>query len=209
MLEAIASTGTGLSSARNPLHLEMLRDGISIPQRLASEGSNIHNELNPMTYRELQDLLPRNKEDSERANYLSSLDYETIRPVVYPMLQWLRTYPSPVAEAFIEFFVKNGDFAKAEVCEAFIHKQQSHWRFVMVTHIMPNWSREAVETQRVPLGQMVTCSGEPEIALMAIRLLAMHDLAEREWLTGWLSFISERLERNLEDAKEIECQYFL
>jgi len=43
---------------------------------------------------------------------------------------------------------------------------------------------------------------------MTLRLLAMRDLTDKEWLKNWLSFLTERMERNLTEARQIAELYF-
>ena len=161
-----------------------------------------------MNKKELNELMPRNKDDQDRAKQIVSLGYPAVKPVVNEMLRWLRTYESPVANVFLSFFSEKGMLIAEEVNQALESSKQDHLKYVIVTKVLPQWHRDGIERLVHPLNMLVTQSGEPETALTSIKLLAKYDLNKKEWLKGWLEFITERLERNLADAREIRSQYF-
>ena len=57
---------------------------------------------------ELRELMPRNKNDEERAKYIVSLGYANLVPVINDMVRWLRVSDSSVADVFMNFFSENG-----------------------------------------------------------------------------------------------------
>ena len=161
-----------------------------------------------MDKKQFSEVMPHDKEDVERAKSLAALDYTSVRPIVPQMLRWLRTYPSPVARVFIEFFIRNGEAAAEEVEKTLRTSRHEHLKYAIVTQVLPEWPRSAVEKVSYPLQMLVTDTGAPETALMALRLLAKHDLGDKDGLRGWLRFIAERMERNLKDAAEIGTAHF-
>ena len=161
--------------------------------------------------------MPLNKADVERAKSLAALDYASVQPVAPEMLRWLKTYrvpgdrassESPVADMFIEFFISNSAAAVEEVGKALGTSRQDHLKYVIVTRLLPEWPRSAIELVKSPLAMLVTDSGQPETALMALQLLAKHNLSDKDWLRSWLDFITERMERNLREAHQIATIYF-
>lgn len=117
-----------------------------------------------MDKKQLRDLMPRNKNDAERARYIVSFPYEAVKPVVQEMLRWLRTYriseESPVAEVFIEFFVANALVAAEDVQKALSMSRQDHLKYVIVTQVLPEWPRPAVEQVTRSLTLMMTDSDD-------------------------------------------------
>ena len=152
--------------------------------------------------------MPRNKDDGDRAKYIVSLGYSNLEPVINDMLRWLRVSDSPVADVFIKFFSENGTQAADAVNEILKTSKLSILRYVIVTRVLPNWPRRAIENLQGSLSGFVTDSGEPETALMSLELLVKHNLAKKDWLKGWLEFITERLERNATEARKIKDTYF-
>ena len=166
-----------------------------------------------MTKGQLQALLPHSKTDVERAQTIARLDYATIKPVAYELLRWVRTYrvppeESPVAQIFIQFFIRHADAAVEDVEKALRTSKQDHWKYAIVTQILPEWPRSAIEPLKNNLAQLVTDTGNPETALMALRLLAKHALQDKEWLRSWLTYFVGRMEQNLCEAQQITDTYF-
>ena len=157
---------------------------------------------------ELKQLMPRNKDDEERAKYIVSLGYANLELVINDMLRWLRVSESPVADVFIDFFSKNGTLASAAISQILKTSRLSILRYVIVTRVLPNWPRQAIENLQGSLSGFVTDSGEPETALKSLELLIKHELGKKDWLKGWLEFITERLERNATEARKIRDTYF-
>jgi hypothetical protein len=157
---------------------------------------------------ELRQLMPRNKDDEERAQYIISLGYDNLKPVINDMVRWLRAADSPVAKIFIKFFSENGPLAVDDVHQVLRTTKLSILKYVIVTRVLPNWPRQAIENLEGSLTGLVTDSGEPETALMSLDLLAKHNLGKKDWLKSWLEFITERMERNAKEAKKIKDRYF-
>jgi hypothetical protein len=161
-----------------------------------------------MDKKQLRELMPRDKNDAARAHALVALGYPAIQPVVQEMLRWLRTCESPVAEVFIAFFAAHGPLVAGEVRDALRSSRQGHWKYVVVTRVLSEWSRPALEQVASELAVLMTHSEEPEMALMALKLLAQQELMEKEGLKQWLDFIADRMERNLTEARQIAAQYW-
>ena len=139
-----------------------------------------------MDKKQFHELMPRDKADAQRAEYLASLGYDAAKPVVSEMVRWLRTDPSPVADVFLRFFISHGDAAAEEIEKALTTSRHAHLKYVIVTKVLPEWPRSAVEVVSSPLAMLMMDSGEPETALMALELLSKHNLSEKDWLKGWL-----------------------
>jgi hypothetical protein len=170
-----------------------------------------------MDRKQLDALMPRDKTDTARAETLAALDYATVAPGVPAMLRWLRTFRVPgdrgseesrVAEIFIGFFIRHADAAGDAVEEVLRTSRQDHLKYVIVTRVLPEWPRSAIERVRQPLALLVTDTGQPETALMALQLLLQHGLGDGAWLNAWLVFSIERLDRNLREAHRIADTYF-
>ncbi len=157
--------------------------------------------------------MPFSKTDSERAQNLALLDYATVKPVSYELLRWVRTYrvpadESPVAQIFIHFFIRHADAAVEDVEKALRTSKLDSWKYAIVTQILPEWPRFAIDPLKNSLAQLVTDTGNPETALMALRILAKYYPQDREWLSGWLTYYVGRMERNLWEAHQITDTYF-
>jgi len=162
--------------------------------------------------------MPLNKADVEQAKKLAALDYASVKPVIPEMLRWLRTYRVPedptsgdslVADVFIEFFISNAAAAAEEVEKVLnTSSRQSHLKYVIVTRVLPQWPRFAVELVKDPLVMLVMDSSFPETALMALQLLAKHNLSDKKGLKTCLDFIAGRMERNLREAHQVANTYF-
>ena len=152
--------------------------------------------------------MPRDKNDAACAQALIALGYPATQPVIQEMLRWLRTDESPVAEVFIAFFAAHGLLVAEEVRDALRSSRQGHWKYVIVTRVLPEWPRPALEQVASELAVLMTHSEEPETALMALTLLTKYELMDKEGLKQWLDFIADRLERNLTEAKQIAAQYW-
>jgi hypothetical protein len=161
-----------------------------------------------MDKRHLRELMPQNKHDQERAMHIVSLGYDCVKPVVGEIIRWLRVPESSVAEVFIEFLIVNAADAAADVARTLKGPSHSHLRYVIASRVIPAWPRDAVEQVKHSLVMMVTNSSEPETALMAIQLLAKHDLYDKEWLRACLNYFIDRTERNLSEARKIAESYF-
>lgn len=166
-----------------------------------------------MNKEQLQALLPLNKADVERAQIIAMLDYGTIKPVAYELLRWVRTYrvppdESPVAQIFIQFFIRHADAAVEDVGKALRTSKLDHWKYAIVTQILPEWPRSAIDLLKTSLMPLVTETGNPETALMAIRILAKYYPEDREWLGVWLTYYVGRMEANLWEAQQIADTYF-
>jgi len=152
--------------------------------------------------------MPRHKDDVVRAIKLAAMDYYILEPVIPEMFRWLRTFKSPIADVFIEFFTRNAFIAAEDVGKMLSISKQEHLKYTIVTQVLPEWPASALVVVKSPLSMLVTHSGAPETALMTLRLLAMRDLTDKEWLKNWLSFLTERMERNLTEARQIAELYF-
>ncbi len=86
---------------------------------------------------------------------------------------------SPVADVFIEFFIRNADAAGEEVEKALRTSKQDTWKYVIVTKILSEWPPSAVDAVKESLTMMLNDSSNPETALMALQLLAKHDLCDK------------------------------
>lgn len=162
-----------------------------------------------MDKKQLRALMPRDKSDKERADYLVSLGYPIIKPVVPEMLRWLGRHDSAVADVFTEFFAANGMLAAEDVAKRLKAAKDDWLALIIVTKVLPQWPREAIELLTPnPLCLLITNSSEWETRLAAIELLAKHNLTDKEWLVAWLKFVTERLETKLGIARQIADTYF-
>lgn len=152
--------------------------------------------------------MPRNGDDVDRARYIVSLGYARLEPVINDMLRWLRVSESPVADVFIDFFSENGTLASEAVSRILRTSRLSVLRYVIVTRVLPDWPRQAIEKLEGSLSGFVTDSGEPETALKSLELMIKHELGNKDWLKGWLEFIMERMERNAAEARRIRETFY-
>lgn len=162
-----------------------------------------------MDKKQLRALMPRDKSDKERADYLVSLGYPIVKPVVPEMLRWLGRHDSAVADVFTEFFAASGILAAEDVAERLKATRDEWLTLMIVTKVVSQWPREAIGALTPnPLCWLITNSSEWETRLAAIELLAKHSLIDKEWLGAWLKFVTERLETKLGTARQIAERYF-
>ncbi len=161
-----------------------------------------------MDKRQLRDMMPVNKLDVDAAKRLTGLKYAETKTIAFEMLQLVRLPDSPVATVFVDYFIRNADLATAEVSRALSSSRPTHLKYVISRDILPQWPRSAIEAIAGPLVVLVTATESPETALMAIQLLASHDLGDREWLRRRLDFIEDRMARNMNEARAIKAKHF-
>ena len=77
-------------------------------------------------------------------------------------------------------------------------------KYIIVGQVLPAWSRDSVSVCASELWQLVTTnSGAFDTDLRSIQLFAKHQLAEREWLSGWLDFKRQAFERLTQLLEEV------
>ena len=148
--------------------------------------------------------MPKDSQDVETARELVSLGPASIAPVVHDMLRHLKDLQSPVAKIYWEFFARHGEPLAGEVAKFLRQAGMEYQKYVIVGWILPAWSRDAIRSCEGPLSQLVTTnSGAFDTDLRSIQLLAKHELAEREWLRGWLNFKREAFARLTNELEQI------
>lgn len=155
-----------------------------------------------MNKAELLRLLPRNKEDAVGATALVTLGYPTVEPILEQMLDWLRTNNSPVDLVMREFFASLGIPAVPAISRA-LRSRHDLLHYTVLEHVVRRWPTPAVTPLSTQLQSIATGSGFYGSDLIALRLLAEHQLAEPKWLAEWSTFKVKRLRELLCGAEEI------
>lgn len=155
---------------------------------------------------QLRRLMPRDADDVESARALMALGYPVLEPVLADMLRRLKDHNSPVADIFCEFFASLGAPAAHEIGRVLMSSRMPDLRHQLVSRVLPRWPREALAQVSAPLQMLVTHSDAFDTDLRCIRLLAQHQLADRQWLQDWLRFKCERMERHLAFARELVAE---
>jgi hypothetical protein len=120
------------------------------------------------------------------------------------MLRQLKNLASPVPKIYSEFFAAHGETFAEEVELILSRSGMEYQKYMIVSQILPHWSRESVSECVHPLRQLVTTnSGAFDTDLRSIQLLAKHRLAEREWLIAWLIFKRQSFARLTSLLEEI------
>ena len=146
-----------------------------------------------MDAKELRHLMPKNAEDRKAARELVALDPETLAPVVPEMLRHLKHVDSPVSEVFCQFFATHGERYVLHVLSFLARSTMPEVKEVLLSRVLPAWSKEAVSECAGALKMITTDSSFVHNDLLAMRLLARHELAEAAWLRQWLEFKRARL----------------
>ncbi|MFM9886485.1 MAG: DUF5071 domain-containing protein [Burkholderiales bacterium] len=148
-------------------------------------------------------MLPRNKDDAERAMALVALGYPAIAPVLPQMLDWLKTIDSPVESVMRECFVTLGEHA-VPVVQKGLHSRNDLLKYAIVTHVVTRWPPSAVAALRQELLGLATGAMGYGTDIVALKLLIEHRLAERDWLRQWSQFKVKRLREFLSSAEEAD-----
>ena len=156
-----------------------------------------------MEAKQLRLLMPKNAQDVEAAKELTSLDPAELGPVIPEMLRHLKHYDSPVADSFCSFFANHGERYVASVIPFLSRSTLPEVKHVLLSKILPAWSREGVSRCKDALAMLVTDPHALNYDLLAIRLLARHGLGDQEWLRKWLNFKLERIAERTRLAQEV------
>lgn len=154
------------------------------------------------TARALRALLPRNKNDEASARELVQLGHPAVAPVLYEMVQWLKTYPSPVEVLMREFFIGLGVHAVPAAKQALAGRTEA-LKYGIVAHVAVKWPREAIVSLAPELQMLVSGSGDYGTDLIALSLLAEHGLCDRAWLRQWAEFKLKGATERREAAERI------
>jgi hypothetical protein len=151
---------------------------------------------------ELLRLLPRNKDDVALATALTKLGYPTVEPVLEQLIDWLRTNGSPVDLTLRPFFAALGEPAVPVVRKVLRSRHELH-RCTVVAHVVAHWPGHAVALLKPELEMLATGYGFYGTDLVAMQLLAKHNISERAWLAEWAEFKVKRLRELLTGAEEL------
>lgn len=156
-----------------------------------------------MNLKQLRLLLPENAQDVHSAIQLVALEPKALAPVIPEMLRHLKHSKSPVADTFCRFFALHGEQYVAHVVSILARSTMPEIKYVILSSVLPVWSREGVAACAEPLKMLVTDSNPLNYDLLAIELLARHRLADTDWLRGWLEFKIARNAERSQLAKEV------
>jgi len=160
-----------------------------------------------MDAKQLRLLLPKDAQDVETARNLVSLGAEALAPVVPDMVRRLKDHDSPVADVYCEFFAAHGE-RFAHVFGDFLGRSSMpDLKNVIVKRVLTCWSRDGVEPLKGVLTMLLTGSDFYDTDLFAIRLLKTHNLADSDWLAGWLAFKRRRLSQLTAIADQIASEF--
>lgn len=149
-------------------------------------------------------LMPRNAQDQAAVEKITAMGWPDIAPVLKDILPWLRLAgTSPVGNAFARLVAEIGAPSAKEVSQALTWSRSESLKHALVTKVLPSWSRDALILVAPALQGVVTNTRSLNTDVLAIRLLARHDLADREWLGGWLRWINERVAARGNLAREV------
>jgi len=138
--------------------------------------------------KQLKKLLPKNQHDIEAANLIIKLGYPMIEPVLYELLKWLRD-DWPITPPLVELFVSLESRALPEVAKA-LRSNQDLWKYNILSKVVKHWPAEVIKQLRNELLTIVTEKGTQ--ALEAAILLVSYEMADYDWVLGWLKFRKDR-----------------
>jgi hypothetical protein len=159
-----------------------------------------------MEARQLRQLMPRNAQDVGAAEELVSLGAEALGAAVPEMLRRMKDHDSPVADVYCTFFAESGEQFVDEIHRVLTQSTMPELTNKIVSRVLPNWSRGSIERMAGTLQMLVSRTNVFDTDLLCIRLLAKHNLADREWLRRWLDFKRDRLRYLSQLGQDIDSE---
>src|SRR5687768_4611320 len=95
----------------------------------------------PMNAKELRRLMPQSAKDVEGARQFVGLGPDNLTLVVPEMLRQLKDEASPLTQVYAEFFASEGEVFAEEVCKALSNSKLEYQRYILVSRVLPRWSR--------------------------------------------------------------------
>ena len=160
-----------------------------------------------MNTKQLRLLMPKNAQDEAAARELVALDPAELAPMVPEMLRHLKHSDSPVTEAFCHFFATHGERYILSVTEVLARSTLPEVKHVLLSRVLPSWSRDGVSECAGVLTMVVTDPHVLNYDLLAIRLLVRHRLGDQEWLRKWLEFKLARIAERAQLAQEVATEF--
>lgn len=151
--------------------------------------------------RELRQLLPSNKDDVAAVDSLIALGYPSIEPILPDVLKWIRQPDWPVAPPLSKFLLSLGPSLLPHIHKIFSSPRDDAWKAEILRTIVQYWPREHVAELKSYLAMLATHGNSWGVDLIALRLLARHQLVDRNWIADWLEFKSKF---HLDQLQEIE-----
>jgi len=152
--------------------------------------------------KELRKLLPVNKDDVAAIEAITSHGYPAVQPILLDLLKWIRDGSWPVAKPACEFLVTIGPRLAPQVREV-LGSRDDLWKAAVLRQIVSEWSSDDVRGLSDQLFLIATHGQSWGADLLALRLLALHGIGDREWITAWLEFKREHHEKRLSEIAEI------
>jgi hypothetical protein len=152
--------------------------------------------------KELNKLLPTNKDDLAAVEALVRSGYPAVQPLLYDLLKWIRVESWPVAKPICDFLVTIGPALAPEVGKV-LASRDDLWKAVVLRNIVRDWPADMIR-QLSPQLFMIATDGQSWGAdLLALRLLARHRIGDLQWIAGWLEFKRDHHRARLAEIAEI------
>ena len=152
--------------------------------------------------KELQKLLPTNKDDLAAVEALARSGYPAAQPLLYDLLKWIRVESWPVAKPICDFLVTIGP-ALAPKVRRVLGSRDDLWKAAVLRNIVNDWPPDEIR-QLSPQLFMIATDGQSWGAdLLALRLLVRHRIGDSPWITGWLEFKRDHHRARLAEIADI------
>jgi Domain of unknown function (DUF5071) len=153
--------------------------------------------------RELRKLLPSNKDDLGAVDSLIARGYPSIEPILPDVLKWIRQPDWPVAGPLSKFLLSLGPSLLPHIHKIFSSPRDEAWKAEILRTIVQYWPKEHVAEVKSYLTMLATHGQSWGVDLISLRLLARHQLVDRDWIAGWLDFKSEFHREQLQEIESI------
>jgi tRNA A37 N6-isopentenylltransferase MiaA len=150
--------------------------------------------------------MPKNAQDSAAAADLVALGPDELAPVVPEMLRNLKHYKSPVSAIYASFFAIHGERFIHHIKEVLSHGTLPEVKWALLSQAMPSWSAEGIAKCAGQLSMLATGGDVLDTDLLAMRLLARHQVVEAKWLREWMEFKFARLAERTQLAHRVASE---
>jgi Domain of unknown function (DUF5071) len=149
------------------------------------------------------DLYPQHRTDFERLEKLLKLERSEVDPQLGALLHWLEDRNYPIAGPIADYLVSRGEAVVPHVREA-LKSRDWWWQYNILLCVVGRWPRELVMEIRPELEQLVPSSQVDEADVVALRILATHNISSPEFLEKWVKFKLVGARGILKELEEIE-----
>ena len=110
---------------------------------------------------ELSKYLPKHKSDYENTQYLISLGYPIIEPILPELLEWVQDINWPVARLLAPFLISIGANLKPYIIPI-LHGNDSVWKYWIISSILSPMSEKELIEFKDPLVDVINNLSESD-----------------------------------------------